>query len=378
MALLFFVNGVVVGSWLPRLPEIRDRLEIDLGTLGLTLALGGLGSLVGSAFSGVVVARLGARRSAIVTGASLFVLIPLLAVVPSAAFFSLLLAAMGVLDAQADVGMNAVGVRIEEAVGRSIMTRLHGLWSLGTLVGAGVSALAVLAGIGLGPQLASVSVVGVVIVLLARPLVPESEPRPRIGGRSGRLALGLMIAGGTAVFVEGAPLDWSALHLRDDLGSSAALAGVGVVVYTTGMLAGRLAGDHVVDRLGPLTTIYAGLTLALASTGLVVIADHAGLALIGFALWGLGISVVVPVLYKLAGSHRSFNEGSGLAALTVGTRFGFMVAPALVGAAATAWSLPAALAVVVGVAVVASALTIRLTLGVPSPIDDSLPRPDTS
>lgn len=373
MALLFFVNGVVVGSWLPRLPEIRDRLEIDLGTLGLTLALGGLGSLVGSAFSGVVVTRFGARRSAIVTGAALFALVPLLAVVPSAALLSLLLAVMGVIDAQADVGMNAVGVRIDEAVGRSIMTRLHGLWSLGTLVGSGVSAIAILAGIGLGPQLVAVSVVGMVIVLVARPLIPDLAPRPRIGGRSGKLALGLMIAGGTAVFIEGAPLDWSAIHLRDDLGSSAALAGVGVVVYTAGMLTGRLAGDHVVDRFGPLPTLYSGLALALVSTGLVVTAGQAGLALVGFALWGLGISVAVPVLYKLAGSHRSFSEGSGLAALTVGTRFGFMVAPALVGAAATAWSLPTAIAVVVGVAVFASAFTIRLTLGIPQPIDDSLP-----
>lgn len=373
MALLFFVNGVVVGSWLPRLPEIRDRLGIDLGTLGLTLALGGLGSLVGSAFSGVVVTRFGARRSAIVTGASLFALFPLMAVVPSAALLSLLLAVMGVIDAQADVGMNAVGVRVEEAVGRSIMTRLHGLWSLGTLVGSGVSALAVLVGIGLGPQLVAVSVAGIATVLVARPLIPESEPRPRVGNRSGKLALGLMIAGGTAVFIEGAPLDWSALYLRDNLNSSAALAGVGVVVYTAGMLAGRLAGDHVVDRFGPLPTLYSSLAVSLVSTGIVVIAGEAALVLVGFAIWGLGISVAMPVLYKLAGSHRSFSEGSGLAALTVGTRFGFMVAPALVGAAATKWSLGTAFAVVVGVAVIASALTIRLTLGIPQPIDDSLP-----
>ena len=92
MALLFFVNGVVVGSWLPRLPEIRDRIGIDLDTLGLTLALGGLGSLVGSTVSGVVVGRFGSRRTAEVAALALFLTLPLIAAVPNASLLALVLA----------------------------------------------------------------------------------------------------------------------------------------------------------------------------------------------------------------------------------------------------------------------------------------------
>jgi predicted MFS family arabinose efflux permease len=373
VALLFFVNGVVVGSWLPRIPEIRDRLGIDLRTLGLTLALGGLGSLAGSAISGITVARFGARRTGLIPAAGLYFLLPLVAVVPSAILFSLLLALMGIVDSHADVGMNAVGVRIEESVGRSIMTRLHGLWSLGTLVGSGASTLALLAGIELGPHLAGVSLVGLATVLAARPLIPESQPRPRDGGRSGRVAIGLMLAGGTAVFVEGAPFDWSALFLRDTLGAGEALAGVGVILYTVGMLGGRLAGDGAVDRFGPLPTLFSGFVLTVASTALVVVTARPPMALLGFALWGLGISVALPVLYKLAGSHRSFSEGSGLAALTVGTRLGFMLAPALIGSAAAAWSLPTALAVVVGLGAIAASAAVGLTIGARHPDGDSFP-----
>ena len=102
VALLFFVNGVVVGSWLPRLPEIRDRLGIDLDALGLTLALGGLGSLVGSSLSGVVVARLGSRRTAVIAGLAVYLFLPLVAVAPTALLLSLVLAFMGFLDANAD------------------------------------------------------------------------------------------------------------------------------------------------------------------------------------------------------------------------------------------------------------------------------------
>jgi predicted MFS family arabinose efflux permease len=355
----------VVGSWLPRLPEIRDRLGLDLDTLGLTLALGGLGSLVGSSLSGVVVGRLGARRTAVMAGLAVYLVLPLVAVVPTAPLLALVLATMGLLDAHADVGMNAVGVRVEEAHKRSVMTRLHGLWSLGTLIGSGVSALAVLTGLGLGPQLSIISVVGIGVALSAARLIPDAPPRAREGARSGRLAIGLMLAGGFAVFVEGAPFDWSALYLVDVTASGPALAGVGVIAFTAGMLIGRLGGDRVVDRFGAIPSLYTGIAISVLAMFVVVVLQSVPTALAGFLVWGLGISVALPVLYKLAGSHRSFGEGSGLAALTVGTRLGFMAAPALIGVAATTWSLPIAIAVVVSLAATAALLAVHLTIAAP-------------
>jgi MFS family permease len=355
----------VVGSWLPRLPEIRDRLGIDLDALGLTLALGGLGSLIGSSLSGVLVGRVGARRTAVAAGLAVYLFLPLVAVVPTAPVLAVVLAAMGFLDANADVGMNAVGVRVEERLGRSVMTRLHGLWSLGTLIGSGVSALAVLTGVGFGLQLSIISIFGIGTAIYALRLIPDAPPRAREGARSGRLAIGLMLAGGFAVFVEGAPFDWSALYLVDVTGASQALAGAGVIVFTAGMLIGRLGGDHVVDRFGSVPTFYAGIAVSVIAMIFVVALQTVPASLAGFLVWGLGISAALPVLYKLAGSHRSFGEGSGLAALTVGTRLGFMAAPALIGVAATAWSLPIAIAVLVTLAAVASLLAVRLTIAAP-------------
>jgi predicted MFS family arabinose efflux permease len=370
VALIFFANGFVLASWLPRLPEIRDGLGVDLGTLGLALGLGGLGALVGSSVSGVILGKLGSRRSAVLGSFALFATLPLIAVAPNAAVFALVLALFSFLDAQTDVGMNAVGVRVEEQVGRSIMTRLHGLWSLGTLVGSAVSVLVVSAGIGLLPHLAAASLAGLVVVGFAARLVPSTPVRQRVGDRSGKVALGLILAGATAVMIEGAPLDWSAIFLADVAGASAAAAGTGFIVFTAGMLIGRMGGDFVVDRLSGYRTLVAGITLAVASMLLVITSDGMPLALIGFGLWGLGISVALPVLYKIAGSHRSFAEGAGLAALTVGTRLGFMAAPVIIGALADRLGLSAALAWVVVLAAVAS---LRVTLSATSPRADSLP-----
>lgn len=371
MALIFLANGTVVGSWLPRLPEIRDRLGVDLGALGLALALGGLGALAGSSLSGVILGRVGSKRSAVVGSVVLYALLPLIAVVPTAAWLAMTLAVLGFVDAQTDVGMNAVGVRVEEQVGRSIMTRLHGLWSLGTFLGAGISAIAVSAGIGLGPHLAVVALAGLVVVGFASRLVPAAPVRARVGDRSGRIAFGLMLAGATAVMIEGAPFDWSALFLVDEIGQPT--GGAGLIVFTAGMLAGRMGGDHVVDRFGGYPTLIAGIGLSVGSMFVVVTAAGAVAALVGFGLWGLGISVALPVLYKLAGSHPSFSEGAGLAALTVGTRLGFMAAPALIGLVADGIGLPSALAWVVSVAAASTVLAMRLTLATPKQVADSLP-----
>jgi hypothetical protein len=287
--------------------------------------------------------------------------------------FALVVGTFSFIDAQTDVGMNAVGVRVEEQVGRSIMTRLHGLWSLGTLVGSGVAALMVSAGVGLVQHLTAVAIAGLVVVGFASRLVPSAPVRARVGDRSGRLAVGLILAGATAVMIEGAPMDWSALYLTDVAGVSAAAAGTGFIVFTAGMLIGRMGGDFVVDRLTGYRTLVAGIGLAVASMLLVVTSNSFPLALVGLGLWGLGISVALPVLYKIAGSHRSFAEGVGLAALTVGTRFGFMVAPVIIGGLADQVGLQAALAWVVILAAVASLLALRLTLAAPRPRADSLP-----
>lgn len=374
VALVFLANGVVVGSWIPRLPEIRDRLSMDLGTLGLTLAWGGLGALIGSSVSGIVLGRIGAKRSAVIGASLLFGLLPLIAVVPTAFLLGTLLAVLGFVDAQTDVGMNAVGVRVEESVGRSIMTRLHGLWSLGTLVGSSLSALAVLAGIGLGPQLVGLSVAGLVIISYSARLVPDIAPRPGTGERSGRIAVGLMLAGATAVVVEGAPLDWGAIFLIDITGATGAVGGTGVIAFTAGMLVGRMAGDYAVDRFRGVPTLVTGILLSVASMLLVVLPGTTAMALIGFGFWGLGISVALPVLYKLAGAHPSFAQGAGLAALTVGTRLGFMAAPALIGLVASASSLSTALALVVGLAAAASLVTVQIMVAGGNQGRDSHPR----
>jgi len=358
---LFFINGAAFGSWLPRLPELRDRLGLGLSAVGLTLAMAGIGGLVGSALSGWLVGRLGARNVAVWPALVLMAVLPAIGLAPSGLVLGGVVLVAAVVDALADVGMNALGVRAQHLRGRSIFTRLHALWSLGSLAGAAVSTGAAAVRIPLSAQLLGVALAGAVAVMWAMRRIPATERLPRVRPRAG-LTLGIVVVGAAVALVEGVPHDWSAIFLTDVLGTSAAVAGSGFLCLSGGMVVGRLAGDRVVDRVGSTRSIYGGLAMVAVAMSVMVASPTVPLTLTALTAWGLGIAVVLPLLYRLAGSHRGFGEGSGLAALTVGSRLGFMAGPTAVGSTATISSLPLALAVVVGVALVGSVITLTLGL----------------
>lgn len=358
VAVLFALNGMVLGSWLPRLPEIRDRLGLSLTAVGLTLGVGGLGGLIGSAASGGLVGRLGARAAALWPAALVLALLPTIALAPSAALLIVAVFLIAAGDAVADVGMNALAVRIEEVRTRSVFTRLHGLWSVGSLLGAAISTGALALGVGLGPQLVVTAVAGLAALAWARTLLPPTERRPRPRPHYG-VALTLAVAGGAAALVEGIPSDWSAIFLTDVVEASATTAGAGFLSVTVGMLIGRLGGDAVVDRVGARRALYAGLALTAVATAATVTAGSAPWTLAALTAWGVGVSVLLPLLYRLAGSHPGFGEGGGLAALTLGSRIGFLAGPAAVGAVAGAAGLTRGIALLMGLGVVVAVATVR-------------------
>ena len=135
VALIFFINGLVCSNWVPRISEVRDRLGVSNSSLGISLLGGGLGGFLGSLLVARVVRKLRSKTVVIVATVALAGLVPLVAVVPNPATLLLLLTATGFADVQNDVAFNAQGVMIQSRVGRPIMQRLHGMWSLGMVTG---------------------------------------------------------------------------------------------------------------------------------------------------------------------------------------------------------------------------------------------------
>jgi fucose permease len=338
VATQFFVNGFVYGSWVPRLPEIRDRVDITIGQLGLVLTIGAVAGVVGSFLTGPVIARLGTRRTLILGAVLSIGSLPLIGVATAPAI--LVLGLFGVLffDVFIDVAMNVQGSVLSARRHAPVMNRLHGLWSLGTVAGGLVTAL--LAGAGVGVPVHLVVVTGALIVavlFVAAGLLPVDEPHEaerehedRNRWRVGRTGSLFLIGGAAAMAMELSAGDWAAFRLSDDLGSSARVAAGAFVAFTVGMTAGRFGGDWVQVRLGALRMIRFAALLAGGAMIFATLVPNQAVSLAGYVVAGLGTAVMFPQLYDAAAKAPG-PPGSGFTAMLVGQRSGALLVPITVG-----------------------------------------------
>ncbi|WP_217239580.1 MFS transporter [Streptomyces sp. AC555_RSS877] len=343
VAAVFAVHGAVTGSFATRVPWIQDHASVSAGQLGLALAFPALGASLAMPLAGSISHRFGARNAlrGLIALWSLSLVLPSLA--PNLLTLCLALFVYGATAGMADVAMNALGVDVENRLGRSIMSGLHGLWSAGALIGSAAGTLA--AHLGADARLHHVLAAGVLTALgvascaWVLDLQPgeDEEPPPRFA-LPPRSALLIGAVGFCAVFAEGASLDWSAVYLRDRLEASPGLAAACTTGFTLTMAIARLVGDKVVDRYGSVRTVRVGGVLATAGGLLIVLASHPAAAMAGFALMGLGIAVVVPLCFAAAGRSGP-NPSLAIAGVATITYTSGLVAPSAIGGIAEATSL---------------------------------------
>jgi MFS family permease len=372
VAMQFFLNGAVFASFMPRLPEIRGRIGVSIGDLGAMLSVAGVIGIAGSALVGPAVERLGTRRVVMLGGTILGSALPIIGIANGKAVFLIGLVLMMTFDVFVDVAMNMQASWLSARRHAPVMNRLHGLWSLGTVVG-GVSASRLAdSGISLRVHLLVAAAImltalfGVGQRLLRTDEHLELQPvsadaSERRGPRVSPILALFAFAGLFAVAAEMTSMNWAAFRFTDDFNTTIGFAGFGYVAMTAGMTIGRLAGDWLLTRLGADRLFK--IAVAATTFGLVAatipMQRYASLA--GFVFVGLGISTMLPRLYDLAAKH-SDRPGAGLAALTAGIRVAAVASPFIVGGLANsrlsvghaiaAISIPS----IVGFALVASAI----------------------
>ncbi|WP_328316408.1 MFS transporter [Streptomyces sp. NBC_00388] len=343
LAAVFCVHGAVTGSFATRVPWIQEHAGASAGQLGLALAFPAIGSSLLMPVSGAITHRFGARKALRGLLALWTLALALPAFAPNLLTLCAALFFYGAAAGTADVAMNALGVETENRLGRSIMSGLHGMWSAGALIGSAAGTLA--AHLGGDARLhhciaaAALTVLGLAAcqgVLDVRSTADETPP-PRFA-LPPRSALIIGAVGFCAVFAEGASLDWSAVFLRDTLGTSAGVAAASTTAFSLTMAVVRLTGDRVVDRFGAVRTVRTGGVLATLGGLLVVLASGPATALCGFALIGLGIAVVVPLAFAAAGRSGP-NPSQAIAGVATITYTSGLVAPSAIGGIADATSL---------------------------------------
>ncbi|MGW6531359.1 MFS transporter [Streptomyces venezuelae] len=343
VAAVFCVHGSVAGSFATRVPWIQDHADVSAGMLGLALAFPAVGASVAMPLASRISHRFGARNAlrGLLVMWTLALVLPSLA--PNLPTLCLALFVYGATSGMSDVAMNALGVETEIRMRKSIMSGLHGMWSVGALIGSAAGTVA--AHLGSDARLhhvlaaAALTTLGLVAcqgVLDLQP-EPEEEAPPRFS-LPPKSALLIGAVGFCAVFAEGASLDWSAVYLRDVLDTSAGVAAASTTGFTLTMAIARLVGDAVVNRFGAVRTVRAGGILAALGGLLVVLATHPVMAMGGFALMGLGIAVVVPLAFAAAG-HSGPNPSQAIAGVATITYTSSLIAPSAIGALAEATSL---------------------------------------
>ncbi|WP_449065177.1 MFS transporter [Planomonospora algeriensis] len=360
VAAVFAVHGAVAGSWATRIPWLQDHLALDSAALGLALFFPALGAFVAMPMSGRLVHRYGGRAATRVLLALWCAALALPSLAPGLPWLCAALFLYGAAAGTCDVAMNAQGVVVEQRMGRSVMSGLHGMWSVGGLAGAGVGALAAEFAVDARLHHAATALVLLAVgVVVSRALLdtrpePGERPPPRFAVPS-RAILAIGVVGFCATFAEGAGRNWAAVYIEDVTGAGAGVAAACFAVFSLAMSVTRLAGDLVVDRLGPVLTVRAGGLLAAAGCVLVAAARTPWPGVAGFVLLGLGVAVTVPLVFT-AGGNATATPGQGVAGIATITYLSGLVAPAVIGWVADATSLPAAFGLIAAVSLAGAGL----------------------
>jgi MFS family permease len=348
---VFFTNGVVIGTWVVRIPAIKERLDLGEGMLGVALLGAAVGALVAMPVVGALVSRFGSRRVVGVSALALAVVLLTPGLAPSLPLLVLAVVLLGAANGGLDVAMNAQAVAVERGYGRPIMSSFHAAWSFGGLGGAALGGLLASRGIGPLPHFSAVAVLAAIAFVAAYgALLPSvadaSEEGTPAFARPTRALLGLGIISFCVLLGEGAMGDWSAVYLDDTLRTGPGFAAAGYAAFSLSMAFGRLFGDRFTELLGPATLVRACGAIAAVGLGIALAAAHPFVALIGFACAGAGFSIVFPTALSAAG-RTGGPTGPALAAVTTAAYTGFLVGPPFIGFLAELTGLGYALYLVV-------------------------------
>jgi MFS family permease len=334
VAIYFLANGVVMGAWVPHVPDRARDLHLDAAALGWTLLASGFGAVAAMPIAGRLTARLGSRAVCRVAGVGFPIILSAVVLAPTTLLMALALLCFGIAGASMDVAMNAQGIAVEEQLGERTISRLHGMWSIGGFGGAAITSFLLSRQVRAEFVVLSFSALVILLVAMATPFLftrieegLHEEPlalRPH-----GRLLL-LGLVAFVSMVCEGSIADWSGLYLRVVRDAGLGISGYGYAAFAALMVIGRLSGDSIVARIGEERTLFAGGLLAAAGLAVVIGSgwEHTtGMLwwLIGFALVGAGISNGSPVIYRTAGRVRDVPAGAGIAT-TVGIGYAGLLA----------------------------------------------------
>lgn len=339
---IFLALGLAISAWAVLVPFAKARLGVNEAELGLLLLLVGTGAIVSMPFAGWLTGKYGCRKTLVVSTTVFMLSLIGLAFVSSPWAFGLSLFMFGASSGVVDVGMNIQAILVEKERKRSMMSGLHGMYSVGGFFGALI--ISALLNLGLTPLSAilclTISLIAGLLIM-ARYLFPyghESKNR-----KSFSLPKGSILMLGVLCFImymgDGVVLDWGALFMTTTKSISADTAGLSFAIFSVAISIGRLFGDRLVEWLG-IRKVMTGSGI-IAAIGFIIVmeAPSAWIAFAGFVVVGLGAANLIPLLFTIASRQKKMPVPQAISSVTTLGYLGLLVGPAMMGFIAHATSL---------------------------------------
>lgn len=335
---LFFANGATFATWGVHIPTIKARFDLSDAMLSFAMLAVAGGAIVAMGPVGRWVARLGSARASMWGGVAFALLTLAILAMPSFALLLPTLLVFGMANAMFDVGMNAQAATVEASRTRPVMSALHGMFSLGGMIGAAFGGLMLsldvppLVHAAMIAALTAAVAIGTSPGLLAdHPAMPTAEHHREHASR-GLWLLGLMAFLG--LVGEGAMYDWTSVYMREVTLAPLEWVSFGYAAFSGGMACGRFGGDRLRARFGDARTLTGSAWLGFAGIVLAIAAPYPLVALVGFSLMGLGAANMVPIFFVAASRLPGVTAAEAIARVARFAYVGLLIGPVLIGGVA--------------------------------------------
>ncbi|NUO03502.1 MAG: MFS transporter [Saprospiraceae bacterium] len=361
VGLVFMTLSILYSGWIARIPEVQSNLGLTKSQLGFSLIGLSIGALSMTITSGWLSARM--RTGLSLTASTLLFCICI--ALPAFAWdqWSLLVAlfAVGAGNGFMNVSMNAAAAVVERSERINIMPFCHAMYSLGLIFGALIASFAGAVGISVAVHL---SVLGAVMALaytmihpVLNQLPPASRSETRFSLRSVELML-LVLLAFCFIMSEGAIADWTAVYLKNELGSSVSISSLGYACFAFAMTAGRFSCNYFRAILGVQKLMLGGVVITIAGLLLPVLLPSVPAGIIGFAIAGLGIANLVPVIFAASAKIEGIHPGAGIATVSTAGLTGLMLCRPVIGGLSERWGLDMGLVFIMAMVAIGGLLTL--------------------
>jgi len=350
ISLYFYFLGFIFSSWASRIPQIKDKFNLNEAELGGVLFMLPLGALAALPFSGWLVHKLGSRTMSIASALTYTILLYAIAMADSILAPSIILFGFGLIGNFGNISMNTQGISIQHKIQKPILSSLHAMWSIGAFSAAAITGWMIKAGYSTSQHFMIVSILTILIVLIGAFFLIPDEIVDDVSAKVFVLPNKKLILLGMICFCvamsEGAMTDWSSLYFRQIIHKLNTVSTTGYTAFAMCMALGRLMGDKLVQSFKHSTVLKTNGFLILIGMIISLSMTYPATVILGFALVGFGTSSVIPIVYMLAAKTKEMAPSAALSAVSSVGFTGFLIGPPSIGFIAHEVGLRSALIIV--------------------------------